>query len=83
MIHCAKEVMFMLPFICLYVSMIVVSRITQKVMDGFSRNFLERLALGMETMDYILGAIWIWIRFQEFERVHYHCMVGLGGLLAG
>ena len=57
----AKEVMFLLWFVCLLVCLffvcLFIKRITQNIMDGFSQTFLEELALGLGIIDYILGVI--------------------------
>ena len=55
--------------VCLFVCLVCLfdSGITQKVIDRFSQN-LEGLVLGRRTIDYILRAIRICIRIQEFLK---------------
>ena len=48
---------------------LIVNRITQKVIDRFSQNVLERLASGLETIDYILGTIQIFDEETQRQTV--------------
>ena len=59
-----QGVVFLLLFVCLFVC----QQDNTKGIDRFSQNCLERLALGVETIDQILGAIWIQIWIQEFFK---------------
>ena len=67
----------MLWFVCLFVCLFV-SRITQSY-RWILTKFLEGLALGLGTIDQILGAIWIQIQelFKGFIIVARY--IGLGG----
>ena len=53
----AKEVMFLPVFVCLSVCLCV-SKITQKVMEGFFWNFEGMSGMAQTTSDSISGVIW-------------------------
>jgi len=70
----AKEVMFLLDFVCLFVCLCV-SKITQKVMDGCFWNFEGMSGMAQTTSDLILGVIrkesWILDHFEIFVTIAF------------